>query len=49
VQAGALEDVVKASQLEIIELQHTVNELRYLTLESNAKLFVICLTLEFDM
>lgn len=26
--AGALEDVVKASQLEIIELQHTVNELR---------------------
>ncbi|TKY60221.1 myosin-10 isoform X1 [Spatholobus suberectus] len=26
--AGALEDVVKASQLEIIELQHTVDELR---------------------
>ncbi|CAK8578739.1 unnamed protein product [Lathyrus sativus] len=26
--AGALEDVVKASQLEIIELQYTVNELR---------------------
>lgn len=47
-QAGALEDVVKASQLEIIELQHTVNELRYLTLESNAPLFAICLTLGFD-
>lgn len=30
--AGALEDVVKASQLEIIELQHTVSELRYLIL-----------------
>ncbi|XP_061365729.1 uncharacterized protein LOC133309005 [Gastrolobium bilobum] len=26
--AGALEDVVKASQLEIIDLQHTVDELR---------------------
>jgi len=31
VQAGALEDVVKASQLEIIELKHTVGELRYMT------------------
>lgn len=31
VQAGALEDVVKASQLEIIELQHNVDKLRYCT------------------
>jgi len=29
-QAGALEKIVKASQLEIIELQHSVGELRYL-------------------
>ena len=28
-QAGALENIVKASQLEIIELQHSVEELRY--------------------
>ncbi|KAG2708060.1 hypothetical protein I3760_05G173800 [Carya illinoinensis] len=28
--AGALEKIVKASQLEIIELQHSVDELRYL-------------------
>nr|POE59975.1 hypothetical protein CFP56_03570 [Quercus suber] len=27
-QAGALEKIVKASQLEIIELQHSVGELR---------------------
>lgn len=29
VQAGALENIIKQSQLEIIELQHTVDELRY--------------------
>ncbi|CAN1301918.1 hypothetical protein LINPERPRIM_LOCUS25195 [Linum perenne] len=29
IQAGALENIVKASQLEIIELQHTVEGLRY--------------------
>lgn len=40
-QAGALEDVVKASQLEIIELKHTVGELRYLTSKLNAQLFVL--------
>lgn len=28
-QAGALEDIIKQSQLEIIELKHTVDELRY--------------------
>ena len=28
-QAGALENIVKTSQLEIIELQHSVDELRY--------------------
>lgn len=27
-QAGALENIIKQSQLEIIELQHTVDELR---------------------
>lgn len=31
-QAGALENIIKASQLEIIELQHSVDELRYSTL-----------------
>jgi hypothetical protein len=30
VHADALEDVVKASQIEIIEPRHIVNELRYL-------------------
>ena len=30
IQTGALEHIVKASQLEIIELQHSVDELRYL-------------------
>lgn len=29
IQAGALENIVKTSQLEIIELQHSVDELRY--------------------
>lgn len=28
-QAGALENIVKASQLEIIELRHSVEDLRY--------------------
>lgn len=37
-QAGALEDVVKTSQLEIIELKHTVDQLRYLASGSNARL-----------
>lgn len=31
-QAGALENIIKQSQLEIIELKHTVDELRYLLL-----------------
>lgn len=35
-QADALEDVITASCLEINEMQHIVNELSYLTLESNA-------------
>lgn len=50
VQAGALENVVRASQLEIIELQHTVDELRYLTLESDTELLsrFLSWTLEFD-
>lgn len=42
-QSGALEDVVKACQLEIIELKRIVDELRFLTLDSNAQLFSICL------
>ena len=28
-QAGALENIVKASQIEIIELRHSLEELRY--------------------
>lgn len=28
-QAGALENIIKQSQLEIIELKHTVDEVRY--------------------
>ena len=42
VQASALENVVKASQIEIIELQHTVDELRYLTSESYTDMFAMC-------
>lgn len=29
-QAGALENIIKQSQLEIIELKHTIDEQRYL-------------------
>lgn len=29
-QAGALENIIKQSQIEIIELKHSVEELRYL-------------------
>ena len=34
-QAGALENIVKTSQLEIIELQHSVEELRYLLFQTH--------------
>lgn len=32
IQAGALENIVKESQLEIVELRHSVEELRYIHL-----------------
>jgi len=40
-QAGALENIIKQSQLEIIELQHTVDDLRYLYHHSVMLLYLI--------
>lgn len=37
-QAGALENIVKASQLEIVELRHSVEELRYFLSFSNCSI-----------
>lgn len=37
-QAGALENIVKASQLEIVELRHSVEELRYFLSFSNCNI-----------
>lgn len=47
VQAGALQNTVKASQLEIVELQHLVEALRYLLycLESS----VFCTTSKINI
>lgn len=39
-QAGALENVVKASQLEIIDLRHTIDELRYITEKDRCLLWI---------
>lgn len=46
-QAGALENIVKASQLEIIELQHSVEELRYIVVLKIFKLHLILIMFHY--